>query len=155
MLTGLRSLQNGSVWPRHCFCFKWTQLTLYWGLSSCVLHRAEIESLEGASVLHLEDPGVLVVLRVLVPLLFLPHLQNLSVLVVLLGRVIQVDHHYPFVPGVLVVPVITAAEFSPPEFHRNGFSSRNVWDFAVDNVTLIRFHLAEQNSSIYLFTKYL
>lgn len=77
-------------------------------------------------MLHLEDPGVLVVLRVLVPLLFPQHPQNLSVLVVLLGRVIQVDHHYPFVPGVLMVPVITSAEFSPPQFHRNGFSSTNV-----------------------------
>jgi len=91
-------------------------------------------------VLHLEDPAVLVVLQVLVPLLFLPHPQNLSVLVVLLGRVIQVDHHYPFVPGVLVVPVITVAKFSPPEFHRNGFGSTN---------------LAELNNSIYLFAKYL
>jgi hypothetical protein len=106
-------------------------------------------------VLHLEDPGVLVVLRVLVPLLFLPHPQNLSVPVVLLGRVIQVDHHYPFVPGVLLVPVITVAKFSLQEFHRNGFSSTNVRDFAVANVTLIRFHLAELNDSIYLFAKYL
>jgi hypothetical protein len=153
-LTGLRSLQNGSVWPLHC-CSKWIQLTPYSGLSSCVLHRAEIESLAGASVLHQEDLGVRVVLRVLVPLLFLPHPQNLSVLVVLLGQVIQVDHHYPFVPGVLVVPVITVAKFSPPEFRRNGFSSKHVRDFAVDNEILIRFHLAELNNSIYLFAKYL
>lgn len=106
-------------------------------------------------MLHQEDPGVLVVLRVLVPLLFLPHPQNLSVLVVLLGQVIQMDHHYPFVPGVLLVPVITGAKFSPSEFHRNGFSSTHVRDFAIDNVTLIRFHLAELNNSIYLFAKYL
>lgn len=106
-------------------------------------------------MLHQEGPGVLVVLRVLVPLLFLPHPQNLSVLVVLLGRVIQVDHHYPFVPGVLVAPVITVAKFYPPEFRRNGFSSTHVRDFAADNVILIRFHPAELNNSIYLFAKYL
>jgi hypothetical protein len=70
-------------------------------------------------VLHLEDRVVLVVLRVLVPLLFLPRPQNLSVQVVLLGRVIQADHHYPFDPGVLVVPVVTVAKFSLPEYHRN------------------------------------
>ena len=139
----------------YCSCSKWTLLTLYSGLSSCVLHRAEIGSLEGASVLHLEDPGVLVVLRVLVPLWFLPHTQNLSVLVVLLGRVIQVDHHYPFVPGVLLVPVITVPKISLPEFHRNGFSSTNMWNFAVDNVTVIRFHPIKLNNSIYLFAKYL
>jgi hypothetical protein len=110
-LFGLRTLQNGSVRHSYCCGLKWVRLTLYSGLSSCAPHHAETESLEGASVLHLEDLGVLVVLPVLVPLLFLPRPQILSALVVLLGPVIQGDRHYPFVPGVLLVPLITVAKF--------------------------------------------